>query len=106
MLSALSSSGQFPFSIVRECAWTFRVRHNASYRRCSSKNKFSSTNGYDPHAPSSYVQSYNLTVERALPKGLAVELAYSGSKGTHLGRQIDINQERPRLLGPAHRLGL
>jgi hypothetical protein len=54
-------------------------------------------NGYDPNAPSEYLESYNLTVEKELPKGLAVEVAYSGSRGIHLGWQVDINQEDPYL---------
>ena len=52
-------------------------------------------NGYDPDAKSSYLESYNLTLEKELPKGLAVEAAYSGSKGIHLGWQVDINQANP-----------
>jgi hypothetical protein len=54
-------------------------------------------NGYDPNAASSYLESYNLTLEKELPKGLAVEAAYSGSRGLHLGWQVDINQENPNL---------
>ncbi len=50
------------------------------------------SNGYDPHPPTGYLQSYNLTIERELGSGTAVEMAYVGSKGTHLGRQYDINQ--------------
>src|ERR1035438_8595562 len=39
------------------------------------------------------MQSWNMTVERELGHGLVVEVGYSGSKGTHLGRKYDINQE-------------
>lgn len=39
-----------------------------------------------------YMQSWNLTLERELGKGLVIELAYAGSKGTHLQRRYDINQ--------------
>jgi len=48
--------------------------------------------GYDPHAPSQYLQSWNLTLEREIGRDLAIEVAYTGSKGTHLVRQYDINQ--------------
>ena len=51
-------------------------------------------NGYDPNAPSAYLQSYNLTIERDLGKGMALEIAYAGSKGTHLAQEFDYNQER------------
>jgi hypothetical protein len=49
-------------------------------------------NGYDPHAKTPTLQSYNLTIERQLGKGMVLEVAYVGSKGTHLGRQYDLNQ--------------
>ena len=87
-------SGGFPYSVVQTCT-SGSAGLAAAFTSC--KDKFSTTNGYDPHAASSYVQSFNLTVERELPKGLAMEVGYSGSKGTHLGRQIDINQENPAL---------
>lgn len=37
------------------------------------------------------MQSYSLTVERELGSGNVLEMAYVGSKGTHLGRKYDIN---------------
>jgi hypothetical protein len=51
-------------------------------------------NGYDPNAPSANLQSYNLTIERDLGWGLGLEVAYAGSKGTHLAQEEDYNQER------------
>jgi hypothetical protein len=51
-------------------------------------------NGYDPNAPSANLQSYNLTIERDLGKGMALEIAYVGSKGTHFAQEFDYNQER------------
>jgi hypothetical protein len=50
-----------------------------------------SSNGYDEHAPAGYLQSYNLTMERDIGGGMALEIGFVGSKGTHLGRQYDIN---------------
>lgn len=50
------------------------------------------TSGFDVNAPSSYLQSWNLTVEREIGWKSAIEIAYAGSKGTHLGRKFDINQ--------------
>jgi hypothetical protein len=48
------------------------------------------SSGYQVDAPTGYLQSYNLTVERALG-GAALEVGYAGSKGTHLGHQSDVN---------------
>lgn len=49
-------------------------------------------NGYEyrPRAP--YLQSWNFTIEREIGRGSGIEIAYVGSKGTHLGRRYDINQ--------------
>jgi len=43
---------------------------------------------------SANLQSYNLTIEQDLGKGIALEIAYAGSKGTHLAQETDYNQER------------
>ena len=42
------------------------------------------------HTP--YYQSWNLAVQRALPASISLELAYAGSKGTHLQIVTDQNQ--------------
>ncbi len=39
-----------------------------------------------------YLQSWNLAVEREFLNGTVVEVAYAGSKGSHLQRRYDINQ--------------
>ncbi|MFY9558955.1 MAG: carboxypeptidase regulatory-like domain-containing protein [Terriglobales bacterium] len=39
-----------------------------------------------------YVQQYNLNVQHELPQHIVATLAYVGSKGTHLGRRLDLNQ--------------
>lgn len=49
-------------------------------------------NGYEVRAPTPYLQSYNLTVEREIGGASAIEIGYVGSKGTHLGRRFDVNQ--------------
>jgi hypothetical protein len=52
-----------------------------------------STYGQLSTAPrTQYLQSWNLTVEREFGQGTVLEVAYSGSKGTHLQRRYDINQ--------------
>jgi hypothetical protein len=40
-----------------------------------------------------YLQSWNLTFEREFLQGTVLEVAYAGSKGTHLQRRYDINQQ-------------
>src|SRR5262249_17186734 len=50
-----------------------------------------SSTGYQYNAHPRYLQSYNLTVERDVGRGAIIELAYVGSKGTHLGRQYNYN---------------
>jgi hypothetical protein len=42
-----------------------------------------------------YVQQWNLSVQHELPQHVIASIAYVGSKGTHLGRQFDINQVVP-----------
>jgi len=39
-----------------------------------------------------YVQQYNLDIQHELPQHIVATLAYVGSKGTHLGRRLDLNQ--------------
>jgi Carboxypeptidase regulatory-like domain len=39
-----------------------------------------------------YFQSWNLTIERELPGQVSFEIAYAGSKGTHLQVAVDRNQ--------------
>src|SRR5262249_46495020 len=49
--------------------------------------------GQENNSPANqYLQSWNLALEREFGRGLVVELAYAGSKGTHLQRRYDINQ--------------
>jgi hypothetical protein len=48
--------------------------------------------GLELHAPTPYLESWNLTVERELKWLGAAEMAYAGSKGTHLGYSSDINR--------------
>ena len=48
--------------------------------------------GWQLHAPAPYLQSWNLTVEREIGWQSAIEVSYTGSKGTHLSRVYNINQ--------------
>jgi outer membrane receptor protein involved in Fe transport len=51
------------------------------------------TNGFELNPPSPYLASWNFTIERDLGRGVGIETGYSASKGTHLGRKYDLNQE-------------
>jgi hypothetical protein len=52
--------------------------------------------GYESHPPPQYIQSWNFTVERQIGSSSAIELSYVGSKGTHLGMQVQLNQPENR----------
>ena len=90
-------TGGFPFSLSQTFnrqpsnpgALTFSNPFPAAL---ASIQGVTSTNGYEVAAPSQYLQSWNLTIERDLGGGVALEAGYAGSKGTHLGRKYDINQ--------------
>jgi hypothetical protein len=51
------------------------------------------TSGWEVNPPSPYLQSWNFTVEHEVGRGVVIEGSYAGSKGTHLGRKYDVNQE-------------
>jgi hypothetical protein len=97
-------TGQFPFAEQTTYTAINPTSTAVGSALISSTNPFPSSggslggiltpNGYDPHAPSANLQSYNLTIEQDLGKGLALEIAYVGSKGTHLAQETDYNQER------------
>jgi len=46
-----------------------------------------------------YMQQWHLDVQRELPSHMVVTVSYVGSKGTHLGRQRDLNQLLPTPAG-------
>ena len=46
----------------------------------------------DAHLHTPYYQSWNVAVEHALPAAISLEVAYAGSKGTHLQSVVDPNQ--------------
>ena len=58
----------------------------------SLTNNVVNVNGFELHAPTPYLQSWNLTMERELGGGSAIEIGCIGSKGTHLARYFNLNQ--------------
>lgn len=88
----------FPFSITE----TFSVS-SSNPTLVTASNPFpenrrgisgvTSSYGQESTQPKAqYLQSWNLTVEREFWSGTVVEVAYAGSKGTHLQRRYDVNQ--------------
>jgi len=51
-----------------------------------------SVNNIEFNPERSYMQQYNLNVQREVMRNLVVTLGYIGSKGTHLGRKNSVNQ--------------
>ncbi len=61
-------------------------------RASSGGSGIQNVNGFDPDPPTAYMQQWNLTIERDLGNGQALEVGYVGSKGTHLQRRYNLNQ--------------
>jgi outer membrane receptor protein involved in Fe transport len=49
----------------------------------------------DPNIRTPYIQNYNLNIEQALGKSMALQIGYVGSAGTKLFRFRDLNQHDP-----------
>ncbi|MBI1354923.1 MAG: TonB-dependent receptor plug domain-containing protein [Acidobacteria bacterium] len=90
-------SNQFPFAINQNF-----VGVNTDPNLVSLQTPFPSAretltgttavNGFTMDPKQAYLQSWNLTIERQLPFGTAIEMDYRGSKGTFLQRRYDFNQ--------------
>lgn len=51
-----------------------------------------SPSAIDPNYHDAYAQDWNLTIQRALTNSLGLQVAYVGSKSTHLQQLLNINQ--------------
>lgn len=49
----------------------------------------------DPHSPPQYINQWSLTVQKALPGKIVLEVGYQGSRGYHLQRAHLINNAAP-----------
>ena len=86
----------FPFSLSQTVN---RNAANPSYLTFSNpfpvapnlSSNVTTVAGFQLHQPTPYSQSWNLTVERSLPYQSAIEIGYSGSKGTHLAKVYNLN---------------
>jgi len=82
----------FPFDVEQTFAKNANLTLQNPQGVTPSTDGVLTPNGFQAHATPAYLQSWNLTVEREVGKGTGLEIAYVGSKGTHLGRIYDINQ--------------
>lgn len=55
--------------------------------------------GLDPKFRDDYYQTWNLSVQRELPRNMVVEATYEGKIGHGLTRAVNINQARPGTVG-------
>ncbi len=58
----------------------------------AKSNPTLSPQNVDPLFSDSYVQAWNLNIQREIVKDVVVEIGYFGNKGTHLRMQYNINQ--------------
>jgi outer membrane receptor protein involved in Fe transport len=96
----LSYGGHFPFLVEQTFS---RNTGNVNYLTfanpfptpASNTGNLSSLTLFsmDPHAPTPNVQNWNLTAEREIGHSSALEISYSGSKGTHLPLYFNLNQQ-------------
>jgi hypothetical protein len=85
-----------PFSIQeihRRDDWDpFHLTWEDPFPSVSAIGDIETPQGYELRPPSGNLYQYNFTVEHQFGKGVVTEFGYVGSKGTHLGRQWNINQ--------------
>jgi hypothetical protein len=66
----------------------------------TNSSALSTTTTYDPaHTPTTYVQSYQLSVQRQLASRIYLDVAYVGSYGVHEEILQDLNQSTPNAAG-------
>jgi hypothetical protein len=66
---------------------------NAFPAALAKSSGVTSTSGMPQVNPTQYLQSWSTTIERELGGGTVLEIAYAGSKGTHLPRAYNLNQQ-------------
>ena len=91
-------SNQFPFSIDQTFAGQNNNPDLVSLKNPTPGNRLrintaAQARGITREPTQAYLQSWNFTIERELFMGTAVEVDYRGSKGTHLIRRFDLNQQ-------------
>jgi hypothetical protein len=97
-LSAIRTdlSGQFPFSVSKtfEAPKGQLLSLSDPFSGNSSLSGVTNASGYSLHQPPSYLESWNLTLEKTIGAGIGLDVGYVGSRGVHMGDKSDINQVR------------
>ena len=57
---------------------------------------YTTVSGFQYNQPTPYAQNWNLTIEQAVGAQSAIEIGYSGSKGTHLAKDYNLNEPYDR----------
>jgi hypothetical protein len=66
----------------------------------SNSSALSTTTTFDPaHEPTTYVESYQLSVQRELPSKMVLDVAYVGNHGVHEQILADYNEATPNAAG-------
>ena len=50
-------------------------------------------NGVSAYSATAYMQNFNFTIEREMGRQMVAEISYAGSRGLHLARKYDVNQQ-------------
>lgn len=94
----LNLGGNPPFTVLerhnRDRRNPLHLTWDSAFPGVTSLAGIATPNGHEINASSPNLFQYNLTVEHEIVRDTAVEIAYVGSKGTHLGRKINLNQQR------------
>ena len=91
-------SDTYPFALINTFSATATNPLLLTVSNPFPSSKASTSGTTSPSAepsnnPTQYLQSWNLTLERELGGGTVLEVAYAGSKGTHLPREYVLNQQ-------------
>jgi hypothetical protein len=90
----------FPFSITqtinRTAVPTYLTLSNPFPVAPNLAGASTAVAGFQTPALSPYAQNWNFIVEQALSGTMALEIGYTGSKGTHLPRSYGLNQPHDR----------
>jgi len=71
-----------------------------NFLSASNYSALSTTTTFDPaHTPTTYVESYQLSVQRELPSKIVFDVAYVGNHGVHEQIMADYNEATPNAVG-------
>ncbi len=82
-------SGNPPFAVPLASS---SISNSITFEAPPVSPKTVSPDTVDPNYHDAYVQDWNLTVQRELTNTLGLQVAYVGSKATHLQQELNLNQ--------------